>query len=312
MRAPAPMTPIVVLATPLLLLPLAPPAWAECAAELADIPPRTTIISRDFFRTAGDAVTIRTKVRNTGEESCNVKVVFDVIGSGLTLVAGAGRSLGLSMSSLRSRAGKLLQKTQNFAGPGLTGSIPAGATETLRATFKLPDNAVPKPGIYIRLLRLTLFDADVSGGRIIDSALTIVRALVFPSVDINISGTRGQSGQSGSYHLMKISQTSGRQNTNAYLQVRANVDYRLEITSQNQGHFARQTAGGAGARALLPYQLKVADRVVDLRGRSDLNFKGPTTIRGNSVELSVTFNRRDAAAAGTYRDILGFTVTALR
>lgn len=232
--------------------------------------------------------------------ACTILVGIDDGRNGTRVLQGGRGSLVYDLY----RDGSRTHRVNDIAGPstGLFSATlaPKGKTSFQVYTYLPPGQLVPK-GTYEDQVRVSVYELrnGTPVGPIAQRQGKVkakVREVVAASVTVN-GVTRALSGSSGVLDMGELSRSGGG---SFDLDVRGNSDYRLSLSSENDGRLV-----SAQNRTGIGYSVSVAGRTLSLSRGASLDLGGDGRYR---IDIQVDDVSR--ALAGSYSDNLILTISA--
>jgi hypothetical protein len=130
-----------------------------------------------------------------------------------------------------------------------------------------------------------------------------------PRAQMNIAGASGTFGQGGTISRVDFGELSTDMVKHTFLQVRANTQARLSISSENSGFL--KLDGRLNYADRISYRAFLSGKEVDLSQLAQVILDVPLTISGTSLPFDLQIGEVKANTAGTYTDNLTINISPL-
>ncbi|TRD11284.1 hypothetical protein FGU71_05095 [Erythrobacter insulae] len=239
------------------------------------------------------------RVVNEGSGACSAQVRFSRIN-------GTAISTGLSYS-LRSES-SILEILPDEAATGTSQSdlfiagIPGG--ENGRAVpflLSVPTEWGIEAGFYSEQVQMSLLDET---GQVIDTLIVTINVDVPPSASLRIVGATGSEGVAR-VNLGNITPRDIALSDPFGIRVWSSSSYLVSFASENNGNLRHDNGSD-----LIPYELRMDERLVNLSGSGEFVFPDKTSSLGRVHRLRVRAGPA-VGRAGDYSDRVTVTVTAV-
>ena len=183
-------------------------------------------------------------------------------------------------------------------------SAPTPEDGRVRLVMSLPDASFLSAGRYQTTLQAELFDDN---GEILGPTRFIDAIVTAPSrAQINVAGGASAFGTLPALDRIVL-RPNGRGGAfgRAFLQVRANTDVNISLSSANAGRLMHMT----NPSLTIPYTLTVGGQSIPLADRAVIQHRPTPSIAGSNLAMDVQLtNNRGPRFAGRYRDVISITV----
>jgi spore coat protein U-like protein len=198
----------------------------------------------------------------------------------------------------------------------LTGAFAAGTRADTNLSFSIAllvnPQPIPDPGSYTFKIRESLYSGssyDPSGDRLVQSAILTVRVMVGSYYDVSIVPAGSAFSLSSTSQTLNFGILLPGQSLSADILVRTNVQYRLSLTSVNQGSLVNV----ADRSSAIGYTLTANGSPVPLSPGPGMVASGAPPTYGNPKRYDLAVRIlpfADNPAAGNYSDTIIVTVAA--
>ncbi len=276
----------------------ASPALAECALTLSS---GSTAAIANYDALAGGTFVAPIAIRatNSGTSACTGTIGFDARRNNDRLRGPQNETMAFQIAAEDSVSRTIFDPLtpQNA---GLRVMVAAGGAIELRPQLVVEGAQRGVSGRYDAQIDV-LYRDDRAPQRAVTSALTVA-ANVVPSVQANFVGLDGGADSSATLALGELSTGLKR---SIGLQLRANADVDVTVTSQNRGRLVRDGGGGD-----IRYDLAIGGGQVNLQQIDQVKLRLADSVRGNTQQMQIEVGNIDRAVAGTYRDTVTFRISA--
>jgi hypothetical protein len=273
-------------------------ALAACTVSVSSIG-AATIQSYDALVGGSFVAPIAIRVSNSGNSACTGMISFDASRNNDRLRGPRSETMAYLIVAEDS-ASRTLYDPLGGQSVSIPVMIPAGGGVELRPQLFVDGGQRGRSGRYDAIIDVSYRNAT-GQGRAVTSAVTVA-ADVVPSVQANFVGLDGGGGSSATLALGELS-TGLRRSIG--LQLRANTDVDVSISSENRGRLKQ--GGGDGT---VPYDLEIGGAQVNLRQIDAVSLAlGPDSVRGSTQAMEVQIGNINRAPAGVYRDTVTFRIS---
>lgn len=239
---------------------------------------------------------------NTGAALCEADLILDLQGERYGL-AGAGQARApydlTDMSNgadITPRSGSTVRSQR-----GETIQVPPGERLVRHYLFLAHPGPAKGDGAYEQLV---LFQVQDPRGQPLGSQHITLALDLTPTALMGLKGAFQRTPSGARIDLGELS--AGARDLMVQLYVMSSRGYRVSVASQNQGEL-RITSGGAWA---VPYDLTVGPHAINLRTGDSFQVTTPGA-HDDSYPLGVVIGEVDGKRAGSYTDLVTFTVAAI-
>ena len=189
----------------------------------------------------------------------------------------------------------------------VVGQFGSGNSQTHTYVVSIPGGQIVPRGGYRDRVTLRLYEGTFgqSNSREDSDRLTL-RTFVPEVAEIALVPTGAMFSDSATSYTVNFGVLQEGERERFDLLVRANVGYRVLMSSDNRG--VLQLASGAGGT--VPYELTIDGRLIDLDTNNVevASKNGPTALAGERYAIEVDIGTLADAVPGTYRDDITVTV----
>lgn len=282
----------------------APPA-AACDPVIVR-EPAAIRIAYDPFAFSTPPATMAFELENRDDGACEIDVALVVRGRPAATVLDVGDT-GVVLEPRAAGEAALL----STGVPGVWRAVLGGRAK-LSTALELPitKDAVTTAGTHELALVLELRQR---GGPLVLASVPVSFALMSPAkAQMNISGANGSYGSGPTISSVDFGTLETGKTRRVYLQVRANADTRLSITSEHDGRLVPSSEAVAGEdEPGVPYHARIDDMDVDLGTAVVRTLSPPRTPQGMSIPLDLVIGDAGAHRAGSYSDTLTIEASPL-
>ena len=289
-------------------------AWANAAGPAAMAAPcQLSVTSAQSAPMRGYDALSRTDyvaqldyiVRNVGTGSCVGSLAFEDPAGAPGGLSGSGTQVLEFSLADPATITRPLWDSQTGTRAQLSVALTPGDTVTLRPHLVIARYQQARSGTYSRPLDLVFREVGPVGlgAEIRRSVTPAVR--VRSSVQANFTGTDATASAGGMAGLDLGVLTPGLRR-DLGLQLRANTDVDVQITSDNAGQLAHETVPGAA----IPYTLDLAGSRVDLSATQSIAVGAGLADTGRTAPITIEIGAFDRVPAGAYSDVVRVRVSA--
>lgn len=245
---------------------------------------------------------IRLRLTNNGNRDCEGTIVFQRSDGDGRLVGPQNAALDYwivdagGFNNLLFDPGTSLQKSMPV-------QVKSGRTKEIRPRLFVHRGQEGISGIY----RASIEAVFRPAGQPDDEERTTVRlsASVVPGVQANFVGVSRSNGRGGA-SLLDLGEIEPGMRRSVGLQVRANTEVDVEVSSENRGRLVQRRRGGGS----IGYQMNVGGEAVNLGSQSDVVLPASVGRRGRTSRIVIQVENFDNAPAGQYGDTILFRISA--
>lgn len=286
------------LAATVVLLFLPRPALA---CDLVVEPPEAVRIEYNPFAVGASSGPLDIVFRNRADTACALRLLLiDDIGQPLPAL-----SLGGVIVEFRPRETSGLFRRDVEPGAFLLDIAP-GATVRAELDAAVVLNAVVEAGDHPADLRLSILPSDPATAAPPPVPLRVILRSA-PRAQVNIAGAAGAFASGSSVEVVDFGDAVAGTTRRVFLQVRANTEATLSVTSEHHGvlrHVELQEGG-----TVLAYALELDGDVVDLSDRWTRAIDPPRTLDGVSLPMDFTLGEVAGRMSGPYEDLITIDIT---
>tara|TARA_R110000772_G_scaffold52955_6_gene121281 strand:+ start:91 stop:996 length:906 start_codon:yes stop_codon:yes gene_type:complete len=247
---------------------------------------------------------IRLKITNDGREDCIGSIVFQ-------RVDGDGRLTGPRNASLdywivdAQGLNKVLFDPTTSRQNALPIRVRANKSEIISPRLFIQRGQAGISGSYHATIEALFRERNNPTGDI----RTTVRlaARVTPGVQANFTGVSRSAEGRNAASLVRLGEIEPGMQRSLGLQVRANTDVDVEVSSQNKGRLVRRSGRDGGS---IGYKLDIGGSTVDLGGVSAHVLPASVRLQGQTSRIGIQVDNFENAPAGEYRDTILFRISA--
>jgi spore coat protein U-like protein len=257
--------------------------------------------------------TVTFTVRHTGQ-SCEFFVTFSRGGASdfnrrLTI---SNDILAYQVYDTVSKSNVLKDLPTAQASEVISGTFPNGnQTRTLSYALVIPPLQIKAPGVYSDSLQVTVYEGNPGQYQQQDSTSLSVTARVLEVVELSLLDSGAPFNPQATSKVVDFGALAQGQSRSIDLRIRGNSRYQVTFQSQYGGMMRH---ADPSEPSTVPYVLDVDGAAVNLtqvgQGFVGAN-TGPTDMNGDRHRLRFTVGPVGEAAAGSYRDMIIVTVSAL-
>ena len=290
---------ILALMTATLALWATPAAAQECTPEFADTAQTVTVNNVQIGAGETSRESFRVRVRNSGDGQCSASIRFARIdGSSVSgNLAYTLRSGSSSLQILPNQAATATSDSDLFIA-----GVPGGRNgRAIPFLLTVPSEWGIASGFHSEQLELTLLD---STGRTLDTLLLTINVTIPPAVAMRVVGATG-SDNVARINLGTITPRGITRSDPFGIRVFSTSAYLVSFVSENRGNLMHE-----GGQDTIPYEMRMDNQLVNLRGRGTFSFPRRTNSLGRIHRLRVQAGPA-TGRAGSYGDRVTVTVTAV-
>jgi len=258
-----------------------------------------TISQYDALIAADYLAPMQIELRNDGGASCSGSIRFDASRSSRYLTGPRGGRLSYLIVG-ESNGNDIVYDPRSDSGRAIGFTVARRSSVILRPQLRVNGGQPGRSGRYDALIDVVL---DAAHGEDDNDRTSVTLAVnVVPSVQANFVGTDAGG---GSVATMNLGELFTGQERGIGIQIRANANVDLTISSENRGKLKRDGGGGA-----VPYDLTFGGQRIDLEQDESVRVRlGEDSIRGLRREVTVKVGDTSQQRAGAYRDVVTFRIS---
>ena len=255
-----------------------------------------TISQYDALIAADYLSPMQIELRNDGDEACSGSIRFDASRSSRFLTGTQGGRLNYLIVG-ESSGNDIILDPESGSGRAIGFTVARRSSLILRPQLRVNGGQPGRSGRYEAVI-----DAVLDGSDDGDRTSVVLAVEVVASVQANFVGTDAGS---GSVATMNLGELFTGQERSIGIQIRANANVDLTISSENRGRLNRDGGGGA-----VPYDLTFGGQRIDLEQEDSIRVRlGEDSVRGLRRQVTVKVGDTSRQRAGTYRDIVTFRIS---
>lgn len=250
------------------------------------------------------------RVRNSGRSACVGRLRLETLDGLTALVGPNGGTLAYVMVAPRDISDVVLDPLTG-QNDSIRVRVPPGRAEEIRPQLYMLAGQRARSGLYSAPIGIELRPApneQAENGEGHDwspvSTRGTVAALVQPSVQANFVATDSVSG-SGTAASVSLGNLTTGLRRDLGIQVRANTDVDVSISSRENGVLKRDGNGAASVN----YDLIVGGSVFDLSSPATTELSAITNLGGVTNPVSIIVGDTRGAPSGRYSDQITFTIS---
>jgi hypothetical protein len=275
------------------------PGAKACALVLIQ-DPGTVIIDYNPFAIGPSAGALSLKLKNQGENDCDLRLSFVHESGGLAdnlALGGVGMQFRPRESS-GVRASDITPGTFNLL-------VPKDTTAEAQFDAATVIDVVPEAGTYAADIKLLVQDAE--GNPLLPSIPVRVQLVSTPRAQLGLAGAAGAFGSGSSVEVVDFGDAVTGATRNIFVQVRANAPSTLTIKSEHRGTMRR--LGDVTTESNLPYAIQLDGEAVDLAAPWARAIDPPRTLAGASLPMLFTLGTVNDQMAGRYQDVVTIDIS---
>ena len=240
-------------------------------------------------------------IRHVDGDACRLILTFVSKGNDERFLIGAGGELRYAVQR-STRVSDVIPNSASALETDLIAlSLEPGGEQRITFFLRIPAEQIVRSGNYRDQIELGLFELNGIAREIRDERAIEVSTDVRSHFEINITGGSGGVSGVGASALVDFGILRTGVERQVFIQTRSSDNYALGISSEYGGKLRHEAIGGSS----ITYNATLDRSAVSFAGPSlptRLTRPGPTSLRGDSLTLSLEIGEVSKKPAGKYRD----------